>query len=117
MTNSPKTNDRENHPLKQFFISENEKAERALILENRISSLRKICEELNPFGNVEQEIKDQLKAFGIVHFDDPFQLTNRLILLMEDSIQELQELQGLQELKSRIPTNAPMSNSRTQSKS
>lgn len=59
-------------------------------LEARVASLRHICQHLDPYGPMDLETKKTLEQFYIYDFSDPFKVTNELLMLLEDSIQELQ---------------------------
>ena len=63
------------------------------LLKRRISLLNTICNELNPYNPVPEKIKSILVKFQIITFDDPFMLTNKLILLLEDSLEELHRIE------------------------
>lgn len=72
----------------QFPISD-EIQEKILVLEARIKKLGDICNELNPYMPVNDEFKIRLREFNIMEFEDPFKITNALLRLLEDSIDEL----------------------------
>ena len=63
--------------------------EKILYLENRIKKLGEICNNLNPYLPITDEFKLGLKEFNIMEFNDPFQITNALLMLLEDTIDEL----------------------------
>lgn len=63
--------------------------EKIVYLETRIKKLEKICLELNPYETITDELKMQLLDFNIVDLSDPFKITNTLLMLLEDSIDEL----------------------------
>lgn len=67
----------------------NEFADKIAFLENRIASLSEICDELNPYLPINEELKKKLKAFHILELEDPFKITNALLTLLEDAIDEL----------------------------
>lgn len=64
-------------------------------LELRIKKLSDICNELNPYAPVDESFKKRLREFNIMEFEDPFKITNALLRLMEDSIDELHQLRPL----------------------
>jgi hypothetical protein len=64
-------------------------------LEARIKKLGDICNELNPYSPMSNELKKRLREFNIMEFEDPFKITNALLMLLEDSINELHLLQPL----------------------
>jgi hypothetical protein len=63
--------------------------EKILFLENRIKKLGEICNNLNPYLPITDEFKLGLKEFNIMEFNDPFKITNALLMLLEDTIDEL----------------------------
>lgn len=63
--------------------------EKILYLEERIKKLGNICNELNPYVAVSEEFRLRLREFNILEFNDPFKMTNALLILLEDSIDEL----------------------------
>ena len=63
--------------------------EKILYLENRIKKLGEICNNLNPYLPITDEFKLGLKEFNIMEFNDPFQITTALLMLLEDTIDEL----------------------------
>lgn len=58
-------------------------------LEARIKILGDICSEINPYEAIPDELKMRLMDFNILNLDDPFKVTNSLLMLLEDSIDEL----------------------------
>ncbi|MBC7714898.1 MAG: hypothetical protein H7177_16240 [Rhizobacter sp.] len=61
-------------------------------LEARIKMLGDICSEINPYETIPDELKMRLLDFNIVGLDDPFKVTNTLLMLLEDTIDELHVL-------------------------
>ena len=58
-------------------------------LNGRASALKEMCLKLDPYQPLtEGEIGD-LEELGIKNIDDPFRLTNELILKMEDTLEEI----------------------------
>lgn len=70
-------------------------AESIETLEARIKKLSDICNELNPYSPVDEQFKKRLREFNIMEFEDPFKITNALLRLLEDSIDELHRLRPL----------------------
>ena len=70
--------------------------DKILYLENRIKKLSDICNELNPYQPVSDEFKKRLKEFNILEHNDPFKITNALLLLLEDTIDELHLIKPFQ---------------------
>lgn len=72
-----------------------ENEDKILSLESRIKKLGDICNELNPYQPLSNEFKLRLREFNIMEFEDPFKITNALLMLLEDSIDELHLLKPL----------------------
>jgi hypothetical protein len=64
-------------------------SEKILFLETRIQKLGEICTDLNPYEPIKDDFKIRLREFNILEFDDPFKITNALLILLEDTIDEL----------------------------
>ena len=67
----------------------NQNDEKIQYLENRIKKLGDICNDLNPYLPVTEDFKLSLREFNIMEFSDPFKITNALLILLEDTIDEL----------------------------
>ncbi len=63
--------------------------EKIKYLEARIESLSLICQELNPYTQIPDELKMRLLDYNILDLSDPFKVTNQLLILLEDTIDEL----------------------------
>lgn len=63
------------------------------LLERRVKKLEKLCQEVDPFIPLSDELKNELSMFGIVNWRDPDHLTKQIILMFEDSVKELRDLQ------------------------
>jgi hypothetical protein len=72
-----------------------ELSEKILGLEMRIKKLSDICNELNPYQAIPNSFKMRLREFNILEFEDPFKITNALLILLEDSVDELHILRPL----------------------
>ena len=75
-----------------FIISTNvheQTLERVSILEEKIAKLSALCQELNPYEPIDEQFKLRLKELNILEFEDPFKITNALLILLEDAIDEL----------------------------
>lgn len=81
-------------PLSEFHSVHQEKIQ---YLEARVKKLGDICNELNPYQPVCDEFKIRLREFNIIDATDPFHVTNALLRLLEDSINELHALKPLSE--------------------
>lgn len=71
--------------------------EKILELQNRIQKLSDICQDLNPYQEISAELQIRLSEFHILELSDPFKVTNTLLMLLEDSIDELHILCPLSE--------------------
>lgn len=63
--------------------------EKILYLEERIRKIGEICTDLNPYIAIPADFKLRLREFNIMEFSDPFKITNALLILLEDTIDEL----------------------------
>ncbi len=63
--------------------------EKIIQLEEKIKKISEICNELNPYQPVAKEFQLRLREFNILEFEDPFKITNSLLILLEDTIDEL----------------------------
>ncbi len=68
------------------------KEERILELQELIESLNQICSNLDPYQPISDNMKLSLEKLNIVMTDDPFTLTNQLVVLLEDAVEELHSL-------------------------
>lgn len=71
-------------------------------LEARIKTLGDICTEINPYEPIPDELKMKLMDFNILDLDDPFKVTNRLLMLLEDTIDELHILKPYDDANSTV---------------
>ena len=71
-------------------------------LEARIKLLDTICTEINPYETISDELKMLLLNFNILEFNDPFKVTNTLLMLLEDTIDELHVLKPFDDTNSTI---------------
>ena len=62
------------------------------LLERRVKKLEKLCQEVDPFIPLTEELKIELSMFGIEHWRDHDHLTKQIILMFEDSVKELRDL-------------------------
>jgi hypothetical protein len=86
MTNKQNSTKQDIIPSPIWDASTNEKIQK---LEERIKKLSAICNELNPYQPVGKEFQQRLKEFNIYEYEDPFKITNALLILLEDTIDEL----------------------------
>ena len=71
-------------------------------LEARIKVLSDICQELNPYEAVSDDLKMRMMDFNILDFSDPFKITNTLLMLLEDTIDELHVIKPFDEASSPV---------------
>lgn len=71
-------------------------------LEARIKKLGDICSELNPYAPIPNELKMRLMDFNILDLSDPFKITNTLLVLLEDTIDELHIIKPFNEDESPV---------------
>lgn len=55
-------------------------------LEQKIGELKKLCGELDPFSKISKSHRKLLSKYGLNEISDPFELSNRLILLVESAL-------------------------------
>ena len=58
-------------------------------LEKRAEVLKHLCHHLDPYSPLSQGELKQLEEVGIETTEDPFHLTNILILYVEDTLEEI----------------------------
>lgn len=63
-------------------------------LKSRAQLLRQLCEDLDPYSPLTKEERDLLESLGVYNYNDPFQLTNELIMRMEDTLEEILKREG-----------------------
>lgn len=71
-------------------------------LEARIKLLGDICTEINPYEAIPDELKMKLLDFNILDLNDPFKVTNTLLMLLEDTIDELHILKPYDDTNSTV---------------
>ena len=71
-------------------------------LEARIKLLDDICTEINPYESIPDELKMKLMDFNILDLNDPFKVTNTLLMLLEDTIDELHIIKPYDDTNSTI---------------
>jgi len=91
MTMEKQTNenlDKSNEPVSQKDNHYIGREEYLLNLEVKIAELKDLCQNLDPYSPLSEKAKSKLLGHGINEFDNPFTITNKLLLLLEDSISE-----------------------------
>ena len=71
-------------------------------LEARIKLLDDICTEINPYEAITDELKMKLLNFNILELNDPFKVTNALLMLLEDTMDELHVIKPFNDTNSTI---------------
>lgn len=71
-------------------------------LEARVKKLSDICTELNPYAPITDDLKMRLMDFHILDLSDPFKVTNTLLMLLEDTIDELHIIKPFNEQESLL---------------
>lgn len=78
-----------NQTDKNIFSSNKKRVE---FLETQIQELSILCQTLDPYKKIPVRQKKVLKRYNVINLNDPFMITNKLLLLIEDSIEELETL-------------------------
>lgn len=73
-----------NHP--DFYLNDEALAE-----------LRIFCDTFDPYKNMDLETKFRLQEYGIVELSNPFEITNKLLLLLENNLQYRIKLKSQEE--------------------
>lgn len=81
-----------NTPSSIMHSDEMHRVARSAFLEERIAELEDICQHIDPAQEISEEMKLRLERFHIVDLIDPFMITNKLVVLLEDAIEEWQSL-------------------------
>lgn len=68
---------------------------RNLTLDERVHILKELCQIVDPFLPLSSDMKESLKSVGIENLEDPFQITNRLIFLLEETLMLDQKNQNI----------------------
>jgi len=63
-------------------------------LESKINELKHFCDRFDPYKELTSVEMSFLKKFNIHPPYDPFMLTNKLLMELEDTIEELEELKN-----------------------
>jgi hypothetical protein len=75
-------------------INDNQVLQRIEELSNTIEDLNLLCKELDPYQPLDKETTDKLSTYGIFEIDNPFMITNKLVFMLENSVEELISLGG-----------------------
>lgn len=60
-------------------------------LTHRADLLKKVCLNLDPYSPLNESQVKTLLSLGVKDLDDPFRVTNELILKMENILEEIQK--------------------------
>ncbi len=66
-------------------------------LEKTVGDLTKLCQEINPFMPLSENERESLKKLSINPEAGPYAITNELILRLENSIEQLENLRGIKQ--------------------
>ncbi len=59
----------------------------------KVKKLNALVGDLDPYQPLSVEVQAELRSFGVLVLDDPFAITNQLVIILEDMIEELQRLE------------------------
>lgn len=57
-------------------------------LDRYIRELKVMCNELDPYGEIDPQTKSKLQKLGVIDHSDPFQITNQLIFHLENALEQ-----------------------------
>ena len=57
------------------------------VSDERMEELKILCHELDPFQQMSLEQKLRLQEFGVKDLSNPFEITNKLLLILEENLQ------------------------------
>ena len=83
-----------NTPTTLLQSEETHRSARVAFLEAQIAELEDICQHIDPAVELTAQMKERLERFHITDYYDPFMITNKLVVLLEDSIEEWQKLKN-----------------------
>ncbi len=63
------------------------------LLKNRVKTLQDICDEIDPFSEISEKHRETLSRIGPFDFTDPYGLTNQLIMMTENTLEEIHDLE------------------------
>tara|TARA_R110002072_G_scaffold64203_2_gene159212 strand:- start:51252 stop:51593 length:342 start_codon:yes stop_codon:yes gene_type:complete len=66
-------------------------------LVNRVQALKEICDTINPYLPLTDEAVKKLESFNIEISSDPFHLTNQLLALVDNSVEELEKRKNIRQ--------------------
>ncbi|MBH47162.1 MAG: hypothetical protein CME71_03225 [Halobacteriovorax sp.] len=77
-----------------FGVTLSDKKLQLEMLKSKVERLNELAGELDPYQPISQEIQEELKSLGILVLDDPFKLTNQLVVILEDATEQLHQLES-----------------------
>lgn len=78
----------------QFHIESEEVSHPDFYLNDEtLDELQKFCQDFDPYRDMDLETKFRLQEFGIIDLSNPFDITNKLLLLLENNLQYRIKLQ------------------------
>lgn len=60
----------------------------AVLSDEKIEQLKRLSQELDPFSEISNEQKLELAIFGITDFSDPFVITNKILKILEENLNQ-----------------------------
>lgn len=63
-------------------------------LRSKLDQLNAMADKLDPYQPLSQETQIELKSLGVLVLDDPFALTNQLVVILENITEELHKLES-----------------------
>lgn len=61
-------------------------------LEQKAKKLSELCQMINPYEKLSRKTRDELFSLGIVNFEDPFAITNELLILLEEVDEKIKKI-------------------------
>ncbi|MFG1501445.1 hypothetical protein ABMA70_14650 [Halobacteriovorax sp. XZX-3] len=52
-----------------------------------LEELKLFCQNFDPYRDMDLETKFRLQEFGVLELSNPFEITNKLLLLLENNLQ------------------------------
>ena len=67
---------------------------RLKLINEKVEKLNLLCTDLDPYKEIPTQFQKELNNIGIFELNDPFVVTNKLVILLEESIEELHQLES-----------------------
>jgi hypothetical protein len=55
--------------------------------DDSLEELKDFCQNLDPYQEMDLKTKLRLQEYGVTDFSNPFEITNKLLLLLENNLQ------------------------------